>query len=140
MCVCVCVCVCVCDLCDCEADIISYPDDTTVYACGPNMDLVLSKLEKDTSTVFTWFQNNYLKANSEKSYLLITFDNVSRNELSSSKYEGLLGILIDYKLTIENHLLNIVQKINQKLHTLASISKNMPQKKLRIAMKAFVIS
>ena len=104
------------------------------------MDLVLSKLEKDTSTVFTWFQNNYLKANSEKSYLLITFDNVSRNELSSSKYEGLLGILIDYKLTIENHLLNIVQKINQKLHTLASISKNMPQKKLRIAMKAFVIS
>ena len=40
------------------------------------MDLVLSKLEKDTSTVFTWFQNNYLKVNSGKSHLLTTSGNV----------------------------------------------------------------
>ena len=85
------------------------------------MDLVLSKLEKDTSTVFTWFQNNYLKANSGKSHLLTTSDNIqhiyvggsSKYEellgikLSSSKYEELLGILIDHKFTFENHLLNI---------------------------------
>ena len=67
-----------CDLflCDCETNIINYADDTTLYACEPNMDLVLSKLEKDTSTVFTWFQNNYLKANSGKSHLLTTCDNI----------------------------------------------------------------
>ena len=67
-----------CDLflCDCESNIINYADDTTLYACEPNMDLVLNKLEKDTSTVFTWFQNNYLKANSRKSHLLTTSDNV----------------------------------------------------------------
>ena len=63
------------------------------------MDLVLSKLEKDSSTVSTWFQNNYLKANSGKSHLLTTSDNiqyinVGENHLSSSKYEELLGILI----------------------------------------------
>ena len=40
------------------------------------MDLVLSKLEKDTSTVFTWFQNNYLKGNIGKSHLLTTSDNI----------------------------------------------------------------
>ena len=63
-----------CDLClcDCESNIINYADDTTLYACEPNIDLVLSKLEKDTSIVFTWFQNNYLKANSGKSHLLTT--------------------------------------------------------------------
>ena len=67
-----------CDLflCDCESNIINYADDTTLYACEPNMDLVLSKLEKDTSTVFTWFQNNYLKAISGKSHPLITSENV----------------------------------------------------------------
>ena len=53
------------------------------------MDLVLSKLEKDTYTVFTWFQNNYLKVNSGKLHLLTTSDNVKHiniggNELSSS--------------------------------------------------------
>ena len=132
-------------LSDCETNVINYVDDTTLYACEPNMDLELSKLEKDTSTVFTWFQNNYLKANSGKSHLLTTSDNIQHinvggNQLSSSKYEELLGILIDHKLTFENHLLNIVQKVNQKLHALARISKYMPRKKLRIIMKAFVSS
>ena len=39
-----------CDLflCDCETNIINYADDTAIYACEPNMDVVLSKLEKDT--------------------------------------------------------------------------------------------
>ena len=49
-------------LCDCESNIINYGDDTTIYACEPIMYLVLSKLEKGISTVLTWFQNNYLKA------------------------------------------------------------------------------
>ena len=109
------------------------------------MDLVLSQPEKDTSTVFTWFQNNCLKASSGKSHLLTTSDNdqhinVGWSQLSSSKYEELLGVFIDHKLTSEIHLLNIVQNINQKLHALAKISKYMPQKKLRIIMKAFVSS
>ena len=56
------------------------------------------------------------------------------------KSEELLGILIDHKLTFENHLLNIVQKVNKKLHTLARISNYMPRKKLRIIMKSFVSS
>ena len=67
-----------CDLflCDCESSTINYADDTALYDCEPNMDLVLGKLEKDTSTVFTWFQNNFLKANDGKSHLLRTSDNV----------------------------------------------------------------
>ena len=48
---------------------------------------------------------------------------VKGNNLSNSKYEELLGILIVHKLTFENHLLNIVQKVYQKLHALAKISK-----------------
>ena len=60
----------------CETNIINYPDDTTIYTCEPNIDLILNKLEKDTSTVSTWFQNNYLKANSGKSHLLTTSDNI----------------------------------------------------------------
>ena len=99
-------------------DIINYAEDPTVYACETNMDLVLSKLEKDTSTFFTWFQNNYLKANNGKPHLLTTSDNIQytnvrENQLGSSKYE-LLGILMQHKLTSENHLLHIFRKVNQK--------------------------
>ena len=75
-----------CDLflCDCETNIINYADDTAIYACELNMDLVLSKLEKDTSTVIAWFQNNHLKANSRKSHLLTTSDNIQHINVGES--------------------------------------------------------
>ena len=56
-------------LCDCETNVVNYADNTILYASEPNMDFLLSKLEKDKSTVFTWFQNNYLKANSLKNHI-----------------------------------------------------------------------
>ena len=34
-------------LCNSESHIINYSDDSTLYACEGNMDLVLSKLVKD---------------------------------------------------------------------------------------------
>ena len=39
-----------------------------------------------------------------------------------------------------DHLLNIAQKVNQKIQALARILKCMHQKKLQIATKAFVTS
>ena len=39
-------------LCDCEINIINYADNTTLYACEPNMDHVLSKLEKVSKQLF----------------------------------------------------------------------------------------
>ena len=44
-----------CDLflCDYVSSTINYVDDTTLYACEPDMDLVQSKPEKVTSTVTT---------------------------------------------------------------------------------------
>lgn len=62
------------------------------------------------------------------------------NQLISNKYEELLGMLINHKLTFGNHILNIVRKVSQKLHALQEYLKFMPQKKLRITMKAFVSS
>ena len=122
------------------ANIIGYADDVTLYACEPNMDLVLVKLAKDTSSVFTGFQGNYFKAISGKSPILTTSDNINVYKCWGEstqwyKYEDGLGIRIDHKLIFENHLLNIVQKVNQKLHALGRISKYMPQKKVRITMK-----
>ena len=99
-------------LCNCESNNINYEEDITLYACELNMDLVLSKPEKDISTVFTWFQNKYLKVNSGKSHLVITSDyiqhiNVGGNQLSSSKCEELLGILKDHKLT-SSYIIKII--------------------------------
>ena len=52
-------------------NLINYADNSKA-----NMDLVLSKLEKDVFTFFTSFQNKYMKTNSRKSHLLTKSDNV----------------------------------------------------------------
>ena len=39
---------------------------------------------------------------------------LGRDQLSSRKYEELLGILIDHKWTFEDHLESIVQKSTKK--------------------------
>ena len=41
---------------DGESNITNYADDTTLYTCEPNINLVLSKVEKDTSTIFHGFR------------------------------------------------------------------------------------
>ena len=133
-----------CDLflCDYESNIVNYADYTILYTCEPNMDLVLGKLGKDISTDFTWFQNNYLKADSGNFFLGISSNNVldvnvGGNQLSICKYEKILGNFIDHKLTFEDHFSNIVQNVTQKALALEKISKYMPQKKVIITMKAF---
>ena len=52
----------------------------------------------------------------------------------------LLGIKIDKNLNFSEHVTKLCKKGNQKLHALARISKYLSKDKLKILMKAFVIS
>ena len=83
-------------------------------------------------------KKNKKEKKAKKSHPLTTSGNV--HQFSYGKYEELLGALIDHELTFENHLLNTVLKVNQKMHVFEGISEYMPQNKLRITMEVFVSS
>ena len=94
--------------------------------------------------VFEWFQNNYLKANSTNSYVILTTDNMARvniggNIISNEETVKLLGITADNKLSFES-LNKICKYVNEKLHALARISNHISQKKVRMIMRAFITS
>ena len=58
---------------ECEnSDIENYADDTTPYACAPDINTVISELQITASKLFTWFNNSHMKANPEKSHLLLS--------------------------------------------------------------------
>ena len=88
---------------------------------------------------------NYLKANPDKSQLLLTSkdqasiktDNTSIKRSSSKK---LLGVLIDNKITFNNHISNLCKEASNKLHVLAQISEYMAKEKLRTIMNTFFSS
>ena len=103
------------------------------------------KFESESLILFEWFHDNYLKANSGKSHVTLTTDNklkinVKESPISNEKTVKLLGVTVDNKLSFESHLNFVCKKVSQKLHALARVSKFISKKKLKVVMKAFIMS
>ena len=53
-----------------ETDICNFADDTTLYACGKELDTISFKLEIGTNTVIQWLKDNEMVANPSKFQLM----------------------------------------------------------------------
>ena len=108
---------------------------------------VTSKLENDAVQLSNWFAQNCVKLNEEKCYLLVFFEKetdisikVRSSVIKESKEEKLLGVVIDQKLNVKQHVNMVCTKASQKLHALARASAYMPKEKTRTVMRAFIMS
>ena len=59
-----------------ESNIANYEDDTTLYEWEANLIETRTNTETEYLKVFELFQNNYLKASSTKSRVMLTTDNI----------------------------------------------------------------
>ena len=65
--------------------IVNNADDTTPYTGRNNTQDVITSLENCALVLFKWFENNLMKANSDKSHLLLstsTSSTANINEIS----------------------------------------------------------
>ena len=65
---------------------------------------------------------------------------IKGSPISDEKIVTLLGVTVDNKLSFEPHLNLVYTKVSQKLHALARVSKFVSKKRLRVIMKAFIMS
>ena len=81
-----------------------------------------------------WFQNNYMKLNTDKCHLLVAgrkFEHTVRvgpDKIWEDHSIKLLGVLIDNKLKFDEHVLNI-KEANSKLSALSRLTKFMTLQK-----------
>ena len=125
--------------------IANYADDTTPYVMCDDMKSVIESLESCSELLFTWFDDNYMKANSDESHLLLSTDNVfqaniNNDVICNSNSEKLLGVTVDSKLKFDEHVNNLCDKASQKLSALARVSHLMSRDQKRRIMKAFITS
>ena len=125
--------------------VANYADDTTPYIAEDTIPEVIEALENCSKVLFTWFQNNGMKANSDKSHLILSTQevfeaNINNDIIYSSNSKKLLGITIDSKLKFDEHLTNLCNKASQKLSALARVSSYMTLPQKRRIMKAFITS
>ena len=135
-----------------DIDIANYADDNTTYATLSKTNLVIEKIEQCSDSLFTWFQNNGMKATADKCHFLVSakvcsinnFANSNKfkikiNEINieSSLHEKLLGVILDDQLNFKCHKSNLCKKTSQKLNALARISSFMDLPKRRIIISAY---
>ena len=128
-----------------DSDIVNYADDNTPYAFENTTEEVILNLERRTSILFQWISQNFLKANPDKSHLLLSDKNeriliLQSQVIRNTPSQKLLGITIDSELKFDVHINNLCQKANLKLHALARISNYMTPIKLKMVMKSFILS
>ena len=128
-----------------EVDIANYADDNTPYVCEQDSRTVTENLESSSAKLSTWFISNRMKANPGKYHFLLTGNkeatlNIDQFQLESSKQQNLLGVIIDNKLTFEQHLNKLCSKVSQKLNALTRISNYIQPDQRRLIMKAFITS
>ena len=92
-----------------DLDIASYADDTTIYMVSEKKESVITALETSSSLLFGWFNNNFMKANSDKGHLIMscvqaTTAMIDGLPIDSSKTEVLLGITTDHELKFDDHV------------------------------------
>ena len=128
---------------ECEdSDIENYADNSTPCACASDINAVISELQVTTSKLFTWFNNNHVKANPEKSHLSLSSKTPKKayfggTLVESSSTENLLGIQIDSDLTFDVHISSICNKISKKVNVLSCLVNYISFDKCRMVVRAF---
>ena len=128
-----------------DLDIASYADDTTIYTVKENKESVINTLETSSVILFKWLENNFMKANSDKSHLLLSCKQPSTvtiddTFIESNVKEVLLGIIIDRDLKFDDRVNNLCKKACQKFNALSRLAPFMNLDKRIIIMKAFIES
>ena len=107
-------------------------DDTTLFICDVDIDSVVALLELDSVHAVKWLSDSCMKLNEDKCHLL-TFGKesvsigIGSSTVTTCVEEKLLGVVLDSKLTFEQHVSNQCQKVSDKLYALSRISHYMDQ-------------
>ena len=105
-----------------SSQVCNFADDNTVFACGKNVEEVITCLEFDIENAISWFGENNMVANPDKFQMMFIGLKESKrycldingNIIVNTDTVKLLGVTIDSKLNFRDHVTHIRKKMNQK--------------------------
>ena len=113
-----------------NVDICNFAVNTTTYISDKSLKNVLESLEKNSILAVRWFENNYMKLNTDKCRLIVSginmnevWANIGKDLIWKSNDAKLLGITINRDLKLDKHNLKLCSKGNQKLSALYRMAK-----------------
>ena len=103
---------------------------------------MISFLEKSSKDLIKWFDDNLMKSNPDKCYLLVSSCEKIKMEIGDfeieySKCEKLSGVHFDNRLTFDYHISGLCKKASKKINALARVNQYMNLSIRKILMNAF---
>ena len=133
-----------------ECKMIMYADDTVVYTSSKIINDGFMHLERNLHSILTWCNNNRLTLNVSKTKHMIVGptlkDNLTvgrnlqyKNQMIETVSEyNYLGIELDNKLTMENHINKSVKKATKKMYMIYKIRTCLSKKPTALLYKQLV--
>ena len=111
----------------------NYADDNSSSVIGKSKSEVLQKVESTFKLLKIWFEDNLMKANSDKFQFMLLCPSIAENRvdhlvtidnftLHSQEEAKLLGVLIDRDLTLNGHVISKCKQANSKLAILKRLT------------------
>ena len=140
----------------CNANILSFADDTTVYLSNSNLENLYSEGNQEISKLYDWFCSNGLLLNVDKTKCMIIRPAHKRENLADyqlnigqttivragndcrEKHVKFLGLLIDENLTWSGHLSSVNQKLSRSLYVMKQVKHIFTADCLRMLYFSFV--
>ena len=87
---------------------------------------VIKLLQRDSTMLLKWFSDKQMKAGISKCHLLVNNKdevviNLGQTKIKNSEYEKLLGMKVDTKLKLNEHLNDIISKGRGKVNALSRL-------------------
>lgn len=136
---------------DIDGKFIIYADDTTIVIKGETIHIVIEKIQKIMATVKSWFNNNGLTLNSNKTNVVffsgktnikdvIKIDLSDHGCLYSSNAAKMLGFNIDSAMTWKTHIDYVCEKMASGVYALKQLRPLISQECLIKSYYAYVHS
>ena len=130
-----------------STEVCNFADDTSLYSCNKNLEIVLNSLEKDSNMAIKWFKNNFMKINPDKFHLLVSGNSkepvsiqIGGEYIQESKEELLLGITIDNQLKFKHQIDKNCKQAGGKLTAIIRECHSISFDKLKPLLLSFVES
>ena len=119
-----------------DVGICNFVDDTTTCIFNESLANVLKSFEKNSMLAIRWFENNYMKLNTDKCHLIVSsckykeaWRNIGKELIWKSNNVKRLGITTDRDLKFDKNVLKLYRKANQKLNALSGMANWLSFKK-----------
>ena len=103
-----------------DVGICNFADNTATYVSDKSLENALKSLDKNFVFAISWFENNYMKLNTDKCRLIVpwykheqVWVNIGKNLLWENNNVKLLGVTIDRDLKFVKHVLKLCGRTNK---------------------------